>query len=135
MIQCKYSLPCYLFSDNKLSAMSCCLLHIAYFFLVAVTATFLQISVPMRLAALTVIVGNVAAELNYNHSFDFAGLTVFLFLVYFGGYFLHLNNYVSCVVVLICMVFLSCGFHSMWFLFHVIILCMVLFHVTLFYVV
>lgn len=74
--------------DDKLSAMSCCLLHIAYFFLVASVATFLQISIPARLAMLVIIVGNVAAELNYNHSFDFAGLTVFLFTTYFGKFFL-----------------------------------------------
>ncbi|BFZ23059.1 hypothetical protein BsWGS_26097 [Bradybaena similaris] len=71
-------------TDDKLSAMSCCLLHIAYFFLVASVATFLQISIPARLTMLVIIVGNVAAELNYNHSFDFAGLTVFLFTTYFG---------------------------------------------------
>uniref|UniRef100_A0A0B7ARD3 Protein brambleberry n=1 Tax=Arion vulgaris TaxID=1028688 RepID=A0A0B7ARD3_9EUPU len=71
-------------TDDKLSAMSCCLLHIAYFFLVAVAATFLQVPIPMRLTMLVIIVGNVAAELNHNHSFDFAGLTVFIFAVYFG---------------------------------------------------
>ncbi|XP_005101161.1 protein brambleberry [Aplysia californica] len=71
-------------ADDKLSAMSCCLLHIAYFFLLAVTATFLQVSLPVRLAMMVVIVGNVAAELNYDHSLDFAGLTVFLCTLYFG---------------------------------------------------
>ena len=71
-------------TDDKLSAMSCCLLHIAYFFMLAVTATFLQISVPVRLAMMVVIVGNVAAELNYEHSLDFAGLTVFLTTLYGG---------------------------------------------------
>ena len=64
--------------------MSCCLLHIAYFFLLAVAATFLQISVHARLVMMAVIVANVAAELNYEHSLDFAGLTVFLLTIYGG---------------------------------------------------
>ncbi|CAL1531063.1 unnamed protein product [Lymnaea stagnalis] len=71
-------------ADNKLADMSCCLLHIAYFFLLVVTATFLEISLPFRLAMLVIIVGNVAAELNYQNSLDFAGLTVFLLSIYFG---------------------------------------------------
>ncbi|XP_059146093.1 protein brambleberry-like [Physella acuta] len=71
-------------ADFKLSSISCCLLHMAYFFLLAVTASFLQFSVPVRLIMMVVIVGNVAAELSYGQSMDFAGLTVFLFTVYFG---------------------------------------------------
>ncbi|KAK3705501.1 hypothetical protein RRG08_041375 [Elysia crispata] len=72
-------------ADTKLSTMSCCLLHIAYFFLLAVAATFLQVALYARLALMAVIVANVAAELNYEHSLDFAGLTVFLITLY-GGY-------------------------------------------------
>ncbi|GFN96069.1 protein brambleberry-like isoform x1 [Plakobranchus ocellatus] len=72
-------------AENKLSTMSCCLLHIAYFFLLAVTATFLQVALYTRLVMMAVIVANVAAELNYEHSLDFAGLTVFLLTIY-GGY-------------------------------------------------
>ena len=41
-------------------------------------------SVPIRLAMMVVIVGNVAAELNYDYSMDFPGLTVFLATLYFG---------------------------------------------------
>ncbi|KAH9489374.1 hypothetical protein Btru_056524 [Bulinus truncatus] len=71
-------------TENKLSAISCCLLHIAYFFLLAVMATLLEISVSVRLVMLVIIVGNVAAELNYNYSMNFAGLTVFLSILFLG---------------------------------------------------
>ncbi|RUS82974.1 hypothetical protein EGW08_009259, partial [Elysia chlorotica] len=57
-------------ADTKLSSMSCCLLHIAYFFLLAVAATFLQVALHARLAMMAVIVANVAAELNYGQSLD-----------------------------------------------------------------
>uniref|UniRef100_A0A2C9LA78 Uncharacterized protein n=1 Tax=Biomphalaria glabrata TaxID=6526 RepID=A0A2C9LA78_BIOGL len=76
-------------TDNKLSTVSCCLLHIAYFFLFAVIATLLEIAVSVRLLMLVVIVGNIAAELNYNYSMDFAGLTVFLLALYFGFQFVN----------------------------------------------
>ena len=64
--------------------MTCCLLHIAYFLLLATVATFLQVALPARLTMMVVIVANVAGELSYNNSLDFAGLTVFLLTVYGG---------------------------------------------------
>ena len=69
---------CFILTDDKLQLLTSCVLHVTYFLLMVVAGAFLRLPTASRFLLLLVIVSNAAAEISYNTSLDFAGMTAFL---------------------------------------------------------
>ncbi|XP_041377242.1 protein brambleberry-like [Gigantopelta aegis] len=75
-------------TDDKLQLLTSCVLHVTYFLLMVVAAAFLRLPMVSRFLLLIVIISNAAAEISYNTSLDFAGMTAFLLSTSLGYWLL-----------------------------------------------
>ncbi|KAL8622670.1 hypothetical protein ACOMHN_009304 [Nucella lapillus] len=76
-------------TDDKLEALQCCVLHLAYFLLVVLVAAFLHTPLGARVVVMVVVVANMAGQLTHRSSLDFAGLTVFVAAIILGQWMLR----------------------------------------------
>ncbi|KAL5015168.1 hypothetical protein ScPMuIL_009438 [Solemya velum] len=67
-------------AENKLSLLTCGAMHVGYFLLAALVASFLQIPAMSRFLLFLTVMANALLEIQYGNSLDFISMTFFILL-------------------------------------------------------